>query len=229
MCIDTLESTTNSLVWFLRRGCQHYPSFGGRERGLVLIFWAYRHVSPHPMPLFVRIVLVAKIPQVFYPQILEPTEFGPVHIFAWLLAMDPFSPKFLRGANVPLENFGMIRSQFSNTPQNWFFCGLSWDTQPICIVSFQKATDPYPPLFFLFLLGPNLIVSNLTNGHHICIPIQTCNLGIRKGATNRTWFVLGLLPSFCVGAFGARGRLCSLSTITSVDETARVSSWTRSI
>ena len=34
------------------------------------------------MPLCVRIVLVAKIPEVFYPQILEPTEFGPVHIFA---------------------------------------------------------------------------------------------------------------------------------------------------
>ena len=41
MRTDAPESTTNwfSLLWFLRRVCPHYPSFGRRiERGLVLYF-----------------------------------------------------------------------------------------------------------------------------------------------------------------------------------------------
>ena len=46
---------------------------------------------------------------------------------------------------------GAIWSQFSALPLNrllrWL-SSVSWDTQPNCIDSFNKVTDPFPPLFF---------------------------------------------------------------------------------
>ena len=51
--------------------------------------------SPNPMLLCGRIVLVAKLPEVSYPQILAHTDSVlDAHTLKKLLAMDPFFPDF---------------------------------------------------------------------------------------------------------------------------------------
>ena len=68
--------------------------------------------------------------------------------------MHPSFPEFLRDASWSSRTWlfdSIPVFQFSHRTD--FLWGPSWDTQSHWIVSFNKATDPFPPLFFDFLLG----------------------------------------------------------------------------
>ena len=109
------------------------------------------------MFLFGRIVLDATFLPVFYHRLLEHTgDARELHTSELLLAMDTFLPEFARGEAHLFETctlrfdpkncvlFGRIDLDVSGS--------ISWNTQPNCFECFSEATDPFPPLFFGFLL-----------------------------------------------------------------------------
>ena len=145
---------------------------------------------------------------------------------------------------------GMIRSPRSAHPAEKTFSEYSWDTQPNGFVSFNKATDPFPPLFFDFLLdhptslsmSERTIVSIFASGYrlvfldmredamdHMTVP-HTFFFARLSGFLSRTTLSPGTYTfrgfsyvSLCLRLWSRRGRLCFLTMIGSVAETARVS------
>ena len=81
---------------------------------------------------------------------------------------EPFISRILTWRNVPFEkctlrfspnDFGTFRKNDLDFGES-----RSWNTQPICFKLFNKATEPFPPDFFGFLLG-RLSTSACLNTH----------------------------------------------------------------
>ena len=119
-CASMLRSRSRvlALLAFPKRR-RHYPGFG-RRAYLCPPFWAKRHPSPGPCFSAGASLLFWGFRLAFFPRFLEPTEFAP--IFAWLLAMDPCCPEFLRRVTGPLENLIVwFDPNFPTSPQNRLF------------------------------------------------------------------------------------------------------------
>ena len=100
MCIDALESTTNS------RSSGFFFFF---EEGAGITDASVGECLSNPMLLCGRIVLVAKFPEVSCPQILAHTDCVlEVHTLESLLAMVPFFPDFSVGPRATGECDGVM-------------------------------------------------------------------------------------------------------------------------
>ena len=156
----------------------------------------------------------------------------------WMTPRDGlFLAQFFMACHVPLENWTVRFDPNFPFSKIDFLGWESWDTQPNWKDSFSKATGPFPPLFFDFLLGcPS--ASTCQNWHvsHMCILSQTCNWDTQGGCQKlhdgyvhfsvtkfrhgippvvreglsplRPELFEGIFPSVCALAFGARENDC---------------------
>ena len=158
-CIDVPESTTNDLPRVSSKMVLAMTELRKARRTWLCPFLrAYEHFSPFPMHFSGRIVPVARFLPVFCPQTFEHNGYAlEVRISEKLLAMGPFLSRFFMWCNVPSENrtlrFGPKNCVFFRKIDLDFGSSMSWNTQPNCVEFFNKATDPFTPFFFDFLLG----------------------------------------------------------------------------
>ena len=201
---------------------------------------------------------VAKLPFVCNPRILAHTDCVTWGSHFWILPCDgPFPSRFLMWCHVPLEHLTVwFDPDFPTSRRINFLGGQSWDTQPNSVDSFSKAIDPFPPLFFDFFWLPirlsvseETLVAEFASWHRQVlltyrrmpkITRRICALSFEKFCARfLAFYSKRILSPLCqnlskdfllsVCAFGAGEHDCAfLSTITSVAETTRVSSWTLS-
>ena len=141
--------TTNSLsLGFSHEGVDITNVSVGSGTWLCPLGWACNHFSSHAMLLCGRnrswCLGFLKC------AILKPsrTRIAPLerHTFEQLLAMDPFVPEFICGVTCTWKIWRCSLSDFFGRP-------ISWNTQPNCVDSFNKATGPFTSLFCDFSLG----------------------------------------------------------------------------
>ena len=165
-------------------------------------------------------------------KISEPNDYArEVHTSESIRCKGPWFPNFLRGVVYLLRNarcawIPRLVCSFAKT--TWISASLYWNTQPICIEFFIKATDPFSTTFLRLSAGltVNLSVPEYALFAKNWISNQTCNFEIREDANNHTTdevisarFLIflpegplpvgalpfeGFLPSCCVCDLGAR-------------------------
>ena len=144
-----------SLFWSFWSGCQHYPRFNGsikrsfvRILDLVIIFRQIPCYSAGASFLVQGLLMWSLLE--FWRATTSLMRFT-----LWdYSSRKTLSSRIFIWCQVPLENLtACFDPNFPSSLRMDLLGKESWDTQPNCVDSFNKATDPFAPSFFDFLLG----------------------------------------------------------------------------
>ena len=193
MCIDAPKSTTNSLSFRFGYGWRwETPNLGRWERGSFVLFFelqdTFRHsprVSAGASLLSLRLFLrpILKIWSVWTALVRD----------FWTgshQAMDLLLSRMFAWRSVAFENctrrLGLKTCVFFCKIGEDFGGSMSWDTQPNCRASFNKATAHVSPFVFRFVAGLifNLPVHESTFIHEFASRSIYVKIGIREDAKN---------------------------------------------